>query len=303
MSASRPMSDDHEHDADHLVHGVELAAVVQQVAEAEAGEDGDVDFRRHQRAPGEGPALLHAADDERQRRGQDDARPGGSPPSPWCARRARRSAARCARRCRSRSATDQTVPMMTTNSIALSVWPNQSSASGTQHTLGSVCSPSASDADRVLEELRARGEQAERQADRRRRSRSRPAGAAASRRPPPASVPSLSGAPQILADAERRRQQHRRPAPARDHEPATARPARRRTASATSNAPHSATSAARCSPSSAAVISCGVLGELDAVDVARARQGDLRTPRGCGRDAARAGPRDRRGRPPRARCA
>ena len=41
--------------------------------------------------------------------------------------------------------TDQTVPMTTTNSIALSVWPNHSSASGTQQTLGSVCSPSAID--------------------------------------------------------------------------------------------------------------------------------------------------------------
>ena len=34
--------------------------------------------------------------------------------------------------------------MMTTNSIAFSVCPNHSSASGIQQTLGSVCSPSAS---------------------------------------------------------------------------------------------------------------------------------------------------------------
>src|SRR5207302_2725630 len=40
--------------------------------------------------------------------------------------------------------TDQTVPMITTNNIAPSVCPNQSNASGTQQTLGSVCSPSAS---------------------------------------------------------------------------------------------------------------------------------------------------------------
>jgi hypothetical protein len=40
--------------------------------------------------------------------------------------------------------TDHTVPMMTTNSIAPSVWPNQISASGTQHTLGRVWKPSAS---------------------------------------------------------------------------------------------------------------------------------------------------------------
>src|SRR5436305_12339085 len=40
--------------------------------------------------------------------------------------------------------TDQTVPMITTNNIAPSVWPNQSNASGTQQTLGSVCNPRAS---------------------------------------------------------------------------------------------------------------------------------------------------------------
>src|SRR5205809_6044620 len=40
--------------------------------------------------------------------------------------------------------TDQTVPITTTNNMALSVWPNQSNANGTQYTLGSVWNPSAS---------------------------------------------------------------------------------------------------------------------------------------------------------------
>jgi hypothetical protein len=35
--------------------------------------------------------------------------------------------------------------MMTTNNMAVSVWPNQMSASGTQQTLGSVWKPSASE--------------------------------------------------------------------------------------------------------------------------------------------------------------
>ena len=39
--------------------------------------------------------------------------------------------------------TDQTVPMMTTNNIALSVWPNQSKARGIQQTLGKVWRPRA----------------------------------------------------------------------------------------------------------------------------------------------------------------
>jgi len=61
-----------QHDADDLVHGVQLPAVVQQMAEAEAGQDGDVNLGGHEGAPGEGPALFHAADQERERGGQDD---------------------------------------------------------------------------------------------------------------------------------------------------------------------------------------------------------------------------------------
>jgi len=41
--------------------------------------------------------------------------------------------------------TDHIVPMTTTKSIAVSVWPNQINASGTQQTLGRVWQPSASD--------------------------------------------------------------------------------------------------------------------------------------------------------------
>ncbi len=48
---------------------------MQEMAEAEAADDGDIDLRRHQRAPGEGPALLHAADQEGQRGRQDHPRP------------------------------------------------------------------------------------------------------------------------------------------------------------------------------------------------------------------------------------
>jgi hypothetical protein len=70
LVGDEPDCDDHEHDTDYLVHGTELAAIVQQMAEAEPGQDGDIDFCRHQRAPGEGPALLEAADQKRQRGGQ-----------------------------------------------------------------------------------------------------------------------------------------------------------------------------------------------------------------------------------------
>ena len=55
-----------EHDADDLVHGVQLAAVMQQMAEAEAGQDGNVNLSGHEGAPGEGPALFHAANQERE---------------------------------------------------------------------------------------------------------------------------------------------------------------------------------------------------------------------------------------------
>ncbi|NCV86919.1 MAG: ATP-binding cassette domain-containing protein [Oxalobacteraceae bacterium] len=51
----------HDHHADDLFHRVELAAVVQQVSEAESAQDRDIDLRRHQAAPRKGPTLFHAA--------------------------------------------------------------------------------------------------------------------------------------------------------------------------------------------------------------------------------------------------
>ena len=66
---------DHEHDADDLFHGAQLAAVVQQLAESEAGENRDENFRGHERAPGKRPALFHSANDKRQRRRQDHLEP------------------------------------------------------------------------------------------------------------------------------------------------------------------------------------------------------------------------------------
>jgi len=41
-----PERDDDQHDPDHLIHGAQLAAVVKRMAEAEAGQDGDVDLGR-----------------------------------------------------------------------------------------------------------------------------------------------------------------------------------------------------------------------------------------------------------------
>src|SRR5687768_15145561 len=85
--------DDDEHDADDLVHGVQFAAVMQKVAEAEAGQDGDVNLGGHEGAPGEGPALLHPANQKRKRSRQDDFgplvqtggahRPGGPGEDGW----------------------------------------------------------------------------------------------------------------------------------------------------------------------------------------------------------------------------
>ncbi|MCY1245743.1 hypothetical protein D9M72_589120 [compost metagenome] len=52
--------------------------------------------------------------------------------------------------------TDHTVPMTTTKSIVLSVCPNQRTAKGTQHTLGKVCRPKASEpsvSSMILDEL------------------------------------------------------------------------------------------------------------------------------------------------------
>src|SRR5208337_2828903 len=62
--------------------------------------------------------------------------------------------------------TDQSVPMMTTKSIAVSVCPNQSSASGTQQTLGSVCKPRREHTNCVFAKLEPRRQQPERQPNR-----------------------------------------------------------------------------------------------------------------------------------------
>ena len=39
---------------------------MQQLSEAEASQDGNENLRRHERAPGKGPALFHSANDEWQ---------------------------------------------------------------------------------------------------------------------------------------------------------------------------------------------------------------------------------------------
>lgn len=51
--------------------------------------------------------------------------------------------------------TDHSVPMITTNSMAPSVWPNHRVASGTQHTLGEGLEPQGNEAQGILHELEA----------------------------------------------------------------------------------------------------------------------------------------------------
>ena len=66
---------DHKHDRDDLIHRTQLAAVMEKLAEAEAGKDRHENFRCHERAPCERPTLLHAADDEGKRGWQDNLEP------------------------------------------------------------------------------------------------------------------------------------------------------------------------------------------------------------------------------------
>ena len=66
LIGEKPDEYDHQHDRDDLVHGVQLTPVMQKMAQAETGENGDVDLGSHQRAPSERPALFHAADQKRQ---------------------------------------------------------------------------------------------------------------------------------------------------------------------------------------------------------------------------------------------
>src|SRR5580704_16432028 len=48
LVCQQPDRNDDQHDAYDLIHGVELAAVVQQMTQAETGQDRHIDFRRHQ---------------------------------------------------------------------------------------------------------------------------------------------------------------------------------------------------------------------------------------------------------------
>src|SRR6266516_6891207 len=65
----------HKHDGNDLIHRAQFPSVMQKLTKAETGKDRHKDFRRHQRAPGKSPTLFHAADDEWQRRREDDRQP------------------------------------------------------------------------------------------------------------------------------------------------------------------------------------------------------------------------------------
>ena len=66
---------DDKDDTDDLIHGMKFPAVVQQLAKTEAAENGDVNFGRHEGAPGEGPTLFHPANDKRKRGRQNHFEP------------------------------------------------------------------------------------------------------------------------------------------------------------------------------------------------------------------------------------
>src|SRR6266576_449722 len=61
---------------------------MQKLAKSKTGKDRHKDFRRHQRAPGKGPTLFHATDDEWQRRREDDRQPDMQAFRTHCKRRA-----------------------------------------------------------------------------------------------------------------------------------------------------------------------------------------------------------------------
>src|ERR1700751_6439041 len=114
------------------------------MAQSKACQNRHVDLRSHQRTPRECPALFHAADDEWQRCRQDDVEPGVQTLRAHRSRGAGEDRWHVANAVVSRDDHRPECSHDTTKSIAVSVCPNQSSASGTQQTLGSVCKPSAS---------------------------------------------------------------------------------------------------------------------------------------------------------------
>jgi hypothetical protein len=45
LVSDEPDHNGEQHEADNLIHGTELAAVMKEMAEAKAGQDGDVNFK------------------------------------------------------------------------------------------------------------------------------------------------------------------------------------------------------------------------------------------------------------------
>lgn len=67
--------DDDDHDPDHLIHRVQFAPVMEEMAQTESGENRHVNLRGHERTPGKSPALFHATNEIWQRRRQNDTGP------------------------------------------------------------------------------------------------------------------------------------------------------------------------------------------------------------------------------------
>src|ERR1700681_2235417 len=66
---------DDEHDGDDLIHRAQFAAIVQKLSQSKAGQDGNENLGGHERAPGEGPTLFHAANDKGKGGRQDNFEP------------------------------------------------------------------------------------------------------------------------------------------------------------------------------------------------------------------------------------
>src|ERR1044071_1782074 len=75
LVGQQPNQDNDQHHADHLIHGVEFASIMQEMAEPETSQDRYVNLSRHERSPGKCPTLFHPADEIRQRGWQNDLRP------------------------------------------------------------------------------------------------------------------------------------------------------------------------------------------------------------------------------------
>src|SRR4029077_17690370 len=60
----QPDHNDHQHDANDLVHGTQFAAIMKQLSKSKSRQNSHENSRGHEGTPGERPALFHSTNNK-----------------------------------------------------------------------------------------------------------------------------------------------------------------------------------------------------------------------------------------------